>query len=332
MMMTDLPKLIILDVAHGNCSILQDTEGSVIIDCACGDTLIETLRHLQITTIDRIIISHSDQDHFKGFIDLLYDLAITVKQVHLNPDVDKNSRAFTSLRLAIKDAKKRNNTIHKYLDTDMTGELDVGEVRIEVLSPSKDIMGYSGGKDLKGKSLKHNSVSAVIRLVYKSRGAVLLAADIDRIGFDNLLENSPKIDADVLVFPHHGGNIGVGKEQENREFTIELCQKIKPKLVLFSIGRGNHKNPKKEIVEAVMNELPNVHILCTQLSKNCSSEIQVSNTTTHLNSLPSKGKEANYCCGGTVIINLNETETTYQPSSIKHFQFVQDNIASALCK
>ncbi len=175
----DLPKLIILDVAHGNCAILQDTEGSIIIDCAHGDTLIETLRHLQITDIDRIMISHADQDHFKGFIDLLYDESITVRQVHLNPDSKKNTQVFQALRLAIKDAKDRRQTSHEYLDVDMTGKLDVGEVKIEILAPSKEIMGYSGSKDLQGKSLTPNSVSAVIRLVYKSRGAVLLAGDIE---------------------------------------------------------------------------------------------------------------------------------------------------------
>jgi beta-lactamase superfamily II metal-dependent hydrolase len=329
MKMMDLPKLIILDVAHGNCSILQDTEGSVIIDCAHGDTLIETLRHLQITDIDRIIISHADQDHFKGFIDLLLDESMTVKQVHLNPDAKKDTQVFRALRLAIEDAKARG-TSHEYLDTDMTGKLDVGEVKIEVIAPSKEIMGYAGSKDLQGKSLTSNSVSAVIRLVYKSRGAALLTGDIDQVGLDNLLRNSPKIEADILIFPHHGGNMGSGKEQENREFTVKLCKQVKPKLVLFSIGRDKHQNPRKEVVETVMNELPNIHILCTQLSRHCSSEI-ASIVPTHLNILPSKGREANHCCGGTVVINLNQTETTYDPH-INHLRFVEKHVISALCK
>ena len=89
--MTDLPKLIVLDVSHGNCSILQDTEGTIVIDCAHGDTLIETLRYLGISQVDRIIISHADQDHFKGFIDLLADESINVKYVHLNPDPKKEN-------------------------------------------------------------------------------------------------------------------------------------------------------------------------------------------------------------------------------------------------
>jgi beta-lactamase superfamily II metal-dependent hydrolase len=330
MTMMDLPKLIIVDVAHGNCSILQDTKGSVIIDCAHGDTLIETLRHLGIKEIDRIMISHADQDHFKGFIDLLADEAFTVKNVHLNPDAKKNTEVFKALRRAIAYANKEKNTIHEYLDTDMTGRLDVGDVRIEVISPSKEIVGYPGSKDLQGKSLTSNSVSAVIRLVYKSRGVVLLAGDIDRVGLDNILKNNSQIKADVLVFPHHGGNVGTGKEQENQEFTVNLCQQVKPKLVLFSIGRDKHQNPRREIVKAVINELPNVHILCTQLSKYCSSEILL-DTPTHLSTLPSRGKKANHCCGGTVTINLTETETTYQPSG-NHIQFVEEKIISALCR
>jgi beta-lactamase superfamily II metal-dependent hydrolase len=330
MTMTDLPKLIVLDVAHGNCSILQDTKGSIIIDCAHGDTLIETLKHLKIKEIDRIMISHADQDHFKGFIDLLSDETIIVKHVHLNPDAKKDTHVLKALRLAISDAKKRNNTSHEYLDTDMTGKLNVGEVRIEVLAPNKEIMGYSGSKDLQGKSLTSNSVSAVIRLVYKSRGVALLAGDIDRVGLDNLLRDSSEIGADILIFPHHGGNTGVGREKENQEFTVKLCQHVKPKLALFSIGRDKHQNPRKEVVKTILDTLPDVHILCTQLSKHCSSATLAIDPI-HLNTLPSKGREANYCCGGTVVINLNETETTYAPNS-DHRQFIKENVLSALCR
>jgi beta-lactamase superfamily II metal-dependent hydrolase len=327
--MTNLPKLIILDVAHGNCSILQDTKGSIVVDCAHGDTLIETLRHLNITKIERIMISHADQDHFKGFIDLLSDEAIAVKHVHLNPDARKDTHVFKALRLAIKYAKEKRNTSHEYIDKDMTGKLDVGEVGIEVLAPSKDIMGYSGGKDLYGKPLTSNSVSAVIRLTYKSRGAVLLAGDIDRAGLDNLLSNSSEIKADVLVFPHHGGNVGIGKENENRQFTMNLCTQVNPKLILFSIGRDKHQNPRREVIESAMTTLPGVHILCTQLANRCSSEISPISPS-HLNSLPSKGKEANQCCGGTVVIYFNETETTYSPSTL-HREFVNENVPTALC-
>jgi len=39
--MMDLSELIILDVGHGNCSVLLDPEGVVVIDCADGIVLWE---------------------------------------------------------------------------------------------------------------------------------------------------------------------------------------------------------------------------------------------------------------------------------------------------
>ena len=339
MTMTDLPKLFILDVAHGNCSILQDTEGTIVIDCAHGDTLIQTLRHLGISQVDRIMISHADQDHFKGFIDLLLEESITVKHIHINPDAIKGnpntvkgSKVFTAMRLAITEARTKHNVSHNYLDTDMTGTLDVGEVRVEVLSPNKDIMGYSGGKDLKGRTLSSNSVSGVIRLVYKSRGVALLAGDIDLVGLENLLNNISEIESDILIFPHHGGHAGSGGTNANQNFTSKLCQEVNPKLVIFSTGRRDKEPhyPRPEIVQSVLDILPNVHIMCTQLAKTCSPET-LAISPTQLNALPSKGKEANHCCGGTVIINLSETETTYAPNQT-HRQFVQNDVNSPLCK
>ena len=57
--MMTLPELIILDVGHGGCAILKDTNDAVIIDCAPGSTLIETLDHLKIREISSILISHA---------------------------------------------------------------------------------------------------------------------------------------------------------------------------------------------------------------------------------------------------------------------------------
>jgi hypothetical protein len=41
--MMDLPELIILDVGHGNSAVLRDGASVVVIDCAPGSTLLDTL-------------------------------------------------------------------------------------------------------------------------------------------------------------------------------------------------------------------------------------------------------------------------------------------------
>lgn len=324
----DLPRLIILDVAHGNCAILQDTEGTVVIDCAHGYTLIDTLRQLGISQIDRIIISHADEDHIEGFIKLLLEESITIKHIYINPDGSKKTDIWIELRLAIEDAKKRQNTKRDFLHTEMNGNLDIGQVNIQILAPNMDLVGQVGGLDLHKNKLNSNSVSAVIRLVYKSRGVALLAGDIDNIGLNNLTNDAPDFTADVLVFPHHGGNASSGGKG-NQEFTKQLCEQVQPILILFSNGRNKHHNPRKEIIETVLDTLPDVHIMCTQLAKTCAPDI-LAIASTHLNDFPAKGRDAHHCCGGTVVVNFNNSETTYAPSE-DHRQFVKENVLSALC-
>ncbi len=325
MRMMDLPKLFILDVAHGNCAILQDTEGTVVIDCAHGDTLIETLRQLNISYVDRIIISHADEDHVKGFIDLLSDESIRIGHIYINPDGSKKTRTWINLRRLITEAVEKKETTRNFIYAGLTG-LEVGEVKIEILAPKMDIVGQAGGLDLDNQSLNSNSVSVVVRLIYKDRGIALLAGDIDRTGLKNLLNGDYNISSKILVFPHHGGGVGA---KDNQSFTTNLCQKVRPQMVIFSIGREKHSNPRKEIVDTILDAIPDVHIMCTQLAKTCSPE-PLAIPPNHLNTLPAKGREANHCCGGTVVINLSEIETTYTPNS-DHFQFVKENIVSALC-
>jgi hypothetical protein len=265
----------------------------------------------------------------EGFIKLLLDESITIKHIHINPDGSKKTDIWIELRLAIADVKKRQDTKRDFLHTDMNGNLDIGQVNIQVLAPNMDLVGHAGGLDLQKNKLNSNSVSAVIRLVYKTRGIALLAGDIDDIGLANLANDHADFNADILVFPHHGGNTSSGGKG-NREFTKRLCEQVNPKLILFSNGRNKHHNPRREIVETVIDTLPNVHIMCTQLARTCAPDI-LEIASTHLNTLPSKGREANHCCGGTVVINFKETETTYTPSR-GHRQFVNDNVSLALCK
>ncbi len=85
--MMRLPELIILDVGHGNCAILQDSNAVTVIDCPQRSMLVDTLERLGIETIDHILISHSDLDHAGGLTTLLDE--ITVRNVYINPDANK---------------------------------------------------------------------------------------------------------------------------------------------------------------------------------------------------------------------------------------------------
>jgi competence protein ComEC len=267
----DSPKLVVLDVGHGNCAVLVDGEEAAVIDCAPGSTLHETLEQLQIYEIQYVFLSHVDRDHCAGLTGLL--LNGIVRNVYLNPDPRRDSKTWQALRIALKKASDSFGTkIHPRLSTAPPLNLRCGRVDIEVLSPSLDMtMSGVSGEDLQARELTANSMSAVLGLTHDGCRVALFPGDIDEVGLAHLLE-AKEIEAKILVFPHHGGK---SKTIAGDEFASQLCEAVKPELVLFSIGRERYNNPREEVVRGVKSASPGSHVLCTQLSRSYLINVEV---------------------------------------------------------
>lgn len=323
------PELIVVDVGHGNCAILKDTDGTVIIDCGLGTTLLETLNHLKIRTISSILISHGDEDHIGGIINLLAEESIKVQNIFLNADSLKRTRVWKNLRRTLSEARKRAGTkVHVGLTTAQSGEFNVGQVTIEILAPTPELaMSGVGGEDLHGNRLDSNSMSVVIGLVHNAHRVALLPGDIDSVGFRNLVEEHDDMQANILVFPHHGGK---ARSADNEEFAHSLCDAVLPKVIFFSIDRNHFLNPREEVMRGIYAAVPQAHIMCTQLSRRCSIQLPDSGYT-HLSNLPAKGRESNHCCGGTVAIKINGAQTGEISLFAAHRDFVNSKVSTPLC-
>jgi len=328
-MRMDLPELIVLDVGHGNCALVRDIYGTIIIDCPLGSTLMKTLRQLNIREIASVLLSHADEDHIGGVMNLLTNEDITVQHVFLNADALRKTLTWKNLRQALADVRKRNGTkVHIGLTTVQTGALNVGEVEIEILAPTPELaMSGAGGEDLQGNRLTANSMSAAIGLVHRAHRVALLPGDIDGVGLRNLLEDKEDLSADVLVFPHHGGRAGT---VEGEAFAELLCRAVKPHLILFSIDRNHLVNPREEVIRGIKAVVPPAHILCTQLSRRCAAHLPDSDYS-HLSELPAKGRASKSCCGGTLAIRLDGVQTRHIPSLALHRAFVESNVPTPLC-
>lgn len=327
--MTDSPELVILDVGHGGCALLRDINQIVIFDCAPGSTLIELLENLNIHEVSNILISHADSDHIGGIITLLSDSHMRIHNIYLNPDPVKDTEVWTDLRIAIRDARKRNKVkVHLGLTTEQTGQLDTKEVQIEILAPSPELaMSGVGGKDLRRKPLNSNSMSAVISLIHETHRVAILPGDIDGIGLSSLKDDHEDLCADLLVFPHHGGNPG---HTDGKQFAHSLCSLIKPKIVLFSFDRNRFSNPREDILRGIKSAVPNAYIMCTQLSKNCAAQLPNSDLA-HLSELPSKSRNNGCSCGGTILVKINGNHTFDTSLFTQHHQFVRSKVPTALC-
>ncbi|MEO8970433.1 MAG: MBL fold metallo-hydrolase [Ktedonobacteraceae bacterium] len=324
--MIETPELLILDVGHGNCAILRDTEAVTVIDCPPTSTLLDTLAFLEIDVIHNVLISHADYDHAAGLPVLLQ--AITVRNVYINPDANKKSRAWREIRVALELAHKNGTQIYPSLTSNLPTKIISGQVEIEILAPSLGVaLGGSGGQDLEGRNLTSNAMSVVIGLVHDTHRIALLPGDMDEVGLDNLLRKHEQIEAQILVFPHHGGNPGTTHGQQ---FAQKLCDAVHPRLVVFSHGRNRLLNPRKDIMQGVHMAVPYAHVMCTQLSCHCAIALPTSEYT-HLTSAPASGYTSNSCCGGTISITLNGEQTSYAPLLAAHRAFVGNKIATPLC-
>jgi beta-lactamase superfamily II metal-dependent hydrolase len=323
------PRFIILDVGHGNCAVLLDSNGATVFDCAPGPTLIELLYSLRVSEIASVVISHADADHIGGLIHLLNNTNIKVQQVFLNSDAAKGSQTWQALKASLEDARTRTRlNVRVGLTTERDGSIDTENVRVEILAPSPGLaLCNVGDNDFKGRRLTSNSMSAVLKLVYNSNPIALITGDIDDVGLQNLLEETDKLEARILVFPHHGGIPGSANP---RQFASRLCDLVKPDLIVFSIGRGAYGTPQPEIIEGVRTAVPKAHILCTQLSQRCAATLPAA-TRHHLVNLPSRGKLRNTCCGGTVFVEMDVSGISYLPLD-GHRLFVINEVNDGLCR
>lgn len=326
----EAPELVILDVGHGNCALLRDTDGVVLIDCPSGVELPDTLSQMNITEISHVLISHADQDHIAGLPNLLLNSSVKVANIHLNSDWVRNTAIWEAVRRSLKLARQSFNVnIEAHLTTSTTAKLSVGQTSIEVLAPTPEFaLTGIGGTDSAGKKIRANSMSAVISIGYGSQRSALLTGDLDQIGLDNLATEDVDLKAEVLVFPHHGGKPGPGAN--SKSFAQRLCGIVQPKLVIFSIDRSIHKNPDEEIVQGVLLATAETHIMCTQLSEKCAASLPNTNPN-HLSNLPAKGIMDKKCCGGTILIKVGEGVNAYTPLLDAHENFVAQ-YSNSVCK
>jgi beta-lactamase superfamily II metal-dependent hydrolase len=323
------PRLAILDVGHGNSAVLHDHNGILVFDAGPGSTLNEYLLDNQIREIAALLISHSDADHLGGAINLLSSREFRVKEVYLNPDSRNAGSTFEIFRSALRDAKENRGTrIVPHLTTTLSKSFQVGATVVEILAPAPETaLSGVGGRDLAGKRLNPNSMSAVVRLMVDNIPMVLLPGDMDADGLANLIRDHPALPARILLFPHHGGRPG---RASPTLFARDLCSLVHPEIVIFSIGRGKHNTPNPAIVDAVLAHSPKAHIACTQLSVGCAAD-KPSSEPVHLIRDVASGKRTRSCCMGTVILTLRTPSETF-PVLGEHSDFVDRFAPTALCR
>lgn len=322
-----MARLIILDVGHGNSAIVQGDDRTFVIDCATRATLVDALDELGITDITDVLLSHADEDHIAGVMTLL--LKKRVHNVYINPDAVKRTEVWQDMRYALAEARRAGQTIvHPSLTTNDNGKFESRSLLLKILAPHpEDALGGVGGEDLEGQRQGHNTMSVVVKLAYGDRSVALLPGDLDQVGFEHLMREGEDIQAEILVFPHHGGTPGKANAQD---FAESLCRAVEPRVVVFSIGRTRTGFPRVEIIDGVRHVSTDSHIACTQLSKSCARD-DLGFNAGHLSALPARGKATKSCCGGTIVIELDEIDESCSSFARGHAEFIASQVPEPMC-
>jgi competence protein ComEC len=212
----------LLDVGQGLAVVIQTQNHVLVFDTGpryssgfnTGDAVIAPyLRAKGVRSIDMLVISHGDNDHISGAVDLAAQLPVK----HLMSSVPEKL-----LPLEAVNCKSGDQWLWD-------------GVQFEVLNPPL----AQDKRFIKGR--KGNNRSCVLR-IQSGDDSVLLTGDIERHAEQDLLNRvAEKLPSNILVVPHHGSKTSS---------TAAFIDAVSPQIALFPVGyRNRYSFPKAAVVQ-----------------------------------------------------------------------------------
>lgn len=220
----------VLDVGHGDCIIVRTPKGqTVVVDTGSQQPgryrVMPFLRYEGVSSIDALVLTHTDEDHLGGAIPILQTMR--VKRLLTNGVRGDTMSSREVLQLA--DARHVEQTVLAAGDV-LAKEK---EMAIDVLHPPRDLV-----PDAPAKS---NDNSVVLRLT-QGDVSILLSGDIEERGLPWLLRSDAPLRSTVLKVPHHGSRL----HQVGEAF----FDAVQPRIAILSVGWMHHL-PSAEIMDAL---------------------------------------------------------------------------------
>jgi competence protein ComEC len=214
----------VIDVGQGQAVLVRTQAHALLYDAGPaypgeGDAgsriVVPHLRALGVRRLDRLIVSHDDNDH-SGGADSVLD-AVPVEQVL--------SSAAGFATLSSRPASGQRCARGQSWTWDGVG--------FDVLHPD------SG--DYNREAVRDNDLSCVLR-VRSAHHTALLSGDIERASEAALLRRVPgDLRADVLLAPHHGSATSS---------SIGFLRHVQPQIAIFTVGHRNRfGHPAGAVVE-----------------------------------------------------------------------------------
>ncbi len=339
-----------IDVGQGDTIVISvpETGEAVIVDCTDSEAVISYLEKYKIRFLRGLIITHLHLDHYKGAMSLINNvksvLNISCERVLFYNDTDKvlkkmrNDEDGHSQDLINNKSRRSKDLLTEFIRWAQSNREKFNSLAIQpggIALPLPDIIEFIHPwhidiSDLMKQGL--NDTSGVFKVKGTCTSA-LLTGDLEPSGFKCVIKNHKNLQSDVLKFPHHGA----WKNSDPKE----LLDAVNPSVVIISVGTEGSKygHPNSHVLKA-LREYPRIRLLCTQVTEQCSEDIEK-----HYTKIVEKFKkyevgtdsyfaEQKGCpCAGTIIIELGEILTVLQPDMEFHCnQIIKSHFSKPKCR
>ncbi len=213
----------VLDVGQGECVVLADSEGAVVVDCggsgmnSAGDIAANYLLSIGKTRIDALVLTHLHADHANGVETLLYRTDVGCLVMPSDGD-DSDWQREDILRAA-----EREDVPVRLIDEQT--HLQAGGIGLDLLLPE-------GERDTNERG--------IVALASMGDMRTLIMGDAGQEAEMSLLAERAVPDVDILVVGHHGSRSASGPV---------FLRAANAETAVVSVGYNTYGHPAPNVLE-----------------------------------------------------------------------------------
>ena len=306
-----------LDVGQGDATVAILPEGgAVVVDCPAGSAplVVDHLERAQVSMLELVVITHSDLDHAGGVVDVIKGFQGQTQTLVVLPDRVRKAdpQADRRYRLLLRDLAQLLRAGIEYLSPYPGDVIPLGGAEVSILhpSPADRLEALSRGSP--------NDCSVVLKLEC-SETRILLGADVQRQGWQWMIERSADLKADVFRFPHHGA------WYEGEPALGHVLDLVDPTMVVISVGSTNgYGHPSMETFRLLRSRGIKVRFACTQATSRCHRDLEaIAPRVRGLLPIESQGghsfQNRQTCpCAGSVAVRISGDVVATSPTLEQH--------------
>ncbi len=215
-----------LDVGQGDAIFIESPTGTqIVIDGGPDASVVQGLSdvmNIADRSLDAIVVTNPDQDHFAGFLPVLSRYRVGAE---FEAGTMQDSTTYKAFRALLKE-KGVETTLARRGQT-----IDIGGgAYLRILFPDRDV-----------PDLASNTGSIVMQLVYGKTKVMLMGDTVDEVENYIASLDGMSLKSQILKVGHHGSRTSTGEA---------LLKNVSPEVAVLSLGCDNsYGHPHKEVTE-----------------------------------------------------------------------------------